>query len=79
MIIEPARETPVLAEVDVLVAGGGMAGIGAAVAAARGGASVLLLERLAFLGGTATAVTLGGLCGFLRADNGQMYPIIGGL
>ena len=79
MIIEPARETPVLAEVDVLVAGGGMAGIGAAVAAARGGASVLLLERLAFLGGTATAVTLGGLCGFLRADNGQMHPIIGGL
>ena len=79
MIREPARETPVLAEVDVLIAGGGMAGIGAAVAAARGGASVLLLERLAFLGGTATAVTLGGFCGMLRAANGEMHRIIGGL
>ena len=79
MITEPARQTPILAEVDVLVAGGGMAGIGAAVAAARGGARVLLLERLAFLGGTATAVTLGGFCGFLRACNGEMHPVIGGL
>jgi len=79
MILEAARRTPVLAEVDVLVAGGGMAGIGAAVAAARGGASVLLLERLAFLGGTATAVTLGGFCGMLRAANGEMHRIIGGL
>jgi 2-polyprenyl-6-methoxyphenol hydroxylase-like FAD-dependent oxidoreductase len=79
MITEPARQTPILAEVDVLVAGGGMAGIGAAVAAARGGAQVLLLERLAFLGGTATAVTLGGFCGFLRASNGQMHQVIGGL
>lgn len=79
MIHEPARHTPILAEVDVLVAGGGMAGIGAAVAAARGGASVLLLERMAFLGGTATAVTLGGFCGFLRAANGEMHRVIGGL
>ncbi len=79
MITEPMRETPVLAEVDVLVAGGGMAGIGAAVAAARSGASVLLLERLAFLGGTVTAVTLGGFCGMMRAANGEMHPIIAGL
>lgn len=79
MMREPARDTPILAEVDVLVAGGGMAGIGAAVAAVRGGARVLLLERLAFLGGTATAVTLGGFCGMLRAANGEMHPVIGGL
>ncbi|MBC7432972.1 MAG: FAD-dependent oxidoreductase [Rubritepida sp.] len=79
MMREPARDTPILAEVDVLVAGGGVAGIGAAVAAVRGGARVLLLERLAFLGGTATAVTLGGFCGMLRAANGEMHPVIGGL
>lgn len=42
-------------EVDVLIIGGGPAGIGAAVSAARGGSSVLLLERRAFLGGNITA------------------------
>ncbi|MBN1582148.1 MAG: FAD-dependent oxidoreductase [Anaerolineae bacterium] len=42
-----------LAKVDVLVVGGGPAGIGAALAAARHGAGVLLVERHAFLGGIA--------------------------
>jgi len=40
---------------DVLVAGGGPSGIGAAVGAAKGGASVLLVEQYGFLGGMATA------------------------
>jgi ribulose 1,5-bisphosphate synthetase/thiazole synthase len=54
-VIEPAREIPVIAEVDVLVSGGGPAGLGAAIAAAREGASTLLIERNSFLGGAATA------------------------
>lgn len=41
----PAREAPVLAEADVLVCGGGCAGVTAAVSAARRGASVVLVER----------------------------------
>jgi hypothetical protein len=45
-----------LAEVDVCVVGSGSAGSTAAIAAARGGASVLLVEKLPFLGGTSTAV-----------------------
>ncbi len=49
--IEP---TPVVAEVDVLVCGGGVAGIAAAVAAARAGARTLLVEGTGVLGGTAT-------------------------
>lgn len=40
---------------DVCVLGGGMAGVAAALAAARGGARTVLLERLGFLGGAATA------------------------
>jgi hypothetical protein len=45
-----------IAEVDVCVVGAGSAGSTAAIAAARGGASVLLVDRLPFLGGTSTAV-----------------------
>ena len=54
-ICEPARETPVVAEVDVAVAGGGPAGVGAAIAAARTGAKTLLIEQYGFLGGMWTA------------------------
>jgi len=52
---EPQREVDVLAEVDVLVAGAGVAGCAAAVAAARAGARTMLLERNGVLGGVATA------------------------
>ena len=45
MIDEPGRQTAVVAETDVLVVGGGPAGQAAAVAAARAGAEVTLLER----------------------------------
>ena len=41
---------------DVVVVGSGSAGSSAALAAARGGATVLLIEKLPFLGGTSTAV-----------------------
>jgi hypothetical protein len=58
MVSEPPRQTPVRAEVDVLVAGGGLGGIAAALSAARAGANVTLVERNAFLGGVATA----GMC-----------------
>jgi hypothetical protein len=44
---------------DVLVLGGGNAGCAAAIAAARHGARVLLIERYGFLGGTATAAMVG--------------------
>ena len=50
---EPGQVTPIVAETDVLVVGGGPAGQAAAVAAARSGASVTLLERYGYLGGLA--------------------------
>ena len=53
-IVEPERKTAVIAETDVLVCGGGFAGVAAAVAAARNGKSVMLIERYGFLGGLAT-------------------------
>lgn len=47
----PAREIPVIAESDVVVLGGGPAGVAAAVSAARMGAKVIVLERYSYLGG----------------------------
>lgn len=55
LVREAAREISVRDEVDVLVAGGGLGGVSAAVAAARAGAKTLLVERNGFLGGVATA------------------------
>jgi len=64
-VYEPAREIPVLAEVDVLVVGGGVAGCAAAYAAGKAGARTMLLERNGCLGGVATAT--------LMANIGNVY------
>ena len=53
-VTEPERQVPVAHEVDVLICGGGFAGIAAAVAAARNGVSTMLIEKYGFLGGLAT-------------------------
>lgn len=54
-VVEPSREIQLAGAYDVAVVGGGMAGIGAAIAAARNGAKVCLIERTCTLGGLATA------------------------
>lgn len=51
---EPARQIPVVDAADVVVVGGGPAGVAAAIAAARQGADVLIIEREYFLGGLFT-------------------------
>ena len=61
---EPARELPVAREVDVLVVGGGPAGLAAAIAAARDGAKTCLVEQFGYLGGTATASLMACINGF---------------
>ncbi len=53
-VIENSRELEVIKNVDVIVAGGGPAGLAAAIASARMGAKTVLIERAAFLGGVAT-------------------------
>jgi ribulose 1,5-bisphosphate synthetase/thiazole synthase len=52
---EKGRNLPVYSSLDVVVAGGGVAGFAAAVAAARSGAKTLLLERNGVIGGVATS------------------------
>jgi hypothetical protein len=75
-IPEPARQTPVIAHYDVLVVGGGIAGVAAAVAAARCSAKVGLIERYCGLGGLAT---LGNVVLWLPLCDGRGNQVVGGL
>lgn len=50
-VIQPERELPVLRTTEVLVVGGGPAGVAAAIAARRAGAEVTLVERYGHFGG----------------------------
>lgn len=72
----PQQRVPVVAECDVLVVGGGAAGIAASIAAARQGASVVLVERYGYLGGLAS----GGLIVLLLTlDDGDGHQVVAGL
>jgi hypothetical protein len=90
----PARTATVAADVDVLVVGGGPAGIGAAVGAAGAGARVVLAERYGFFGGNATAALVmplmsvhtqarsplpGAAQPLMPQDHGQGDPVIAGV
>jgi ribulose 1,5-bisphosphate synthetase/thiazole synthase len=65
-VLEAPRRTPVAADVDVLVVGGGPTGVGAALASARAGARTLVVERHGMLGGVWTAGLLNPLFDFQR-------------
>lgn len=56
---------------DVIVVGGGSAGLAAAVTAARAGAQVLLVERHGFLGGMGTASLVSTFCGLYQMTDGD--------
>lgn len=90
----PPRKATLASETDVLVIGGGPAGIGAAIGASQSGADVVLVERYGFLGGNATAALVMPLMSFhtqhhtleksgrserfLPTDHGEGSPVIAG-
>jgi hypothetical protein len=59
-LVEPSREIPVYAQVDVLVVGSGPAGLSAAIAAARQGVRTMIVERFGCFGGVITTVGVEG-------------------
>ena len=67
-IHEPARETPIIHEADVLVVGSGPGGLAAALAASRAGAKVCLVERFGCFGGNITVVGVEGFAWYRRED-----------
>jgi len=71
----PAESIPVSREVDVVVIGGGAAGIAAAISAAEGGARTLLIEQRGFLGGMGTVSLVPAFCPFTDKEK----PIIRGI
>jgi len=72
----PGSRVPIIARPDVLVVGGGSAGIAAATSAARNGADTLLIERFSYTGGLATG---GMIVLLLTMDDGAGKQAVGGL
>src|SRR6202042_203479 len=79
VIREPAREIPVRGEYDVVVLGGGPAGIAAAAAAGALGRRTLLVERYGFLGGMGTAAGVTNFCGLHANVDGDIRQVVHGV
>jgi len=77
-LLEPARHLPVLGEYDVVVIGGGPAGLAAAASAARRGAHTLLVEAYGFLGGMGTAGGVTNFAGLYGRHQGEMRQLVRG-
>lgn len=78
-LTEPARTLPVYGEFDVVVIGGGPAGLAASVSAARHGARTLLVERYGFLGGMGTAGGVTNFAGLYGRRGGEMQQVVHGV
>lgn len=74
----PAKDVPVIGEYEVVVIGGGPAGVFAATAASRAGLSTLLVERYGFLGGAGTMGGLSTFCGLHARVHGEDKLVVHG-
>lgn len=78
-IEEPGRRTSLLGEYEVVVVGGGPAGVMAAIAAARAGRATILVERHGYTGGAGSAGGLSTFCGLHANVHGEHRQVVHGL
>jgi hypothetical protein len=78
-IVEPERRIAVRGEYEIVVLGGGPAGIAAAAAAAAHGRKTLLVERYGFLGGMGTAAGVTNFCGLFANVYGDIRQLVHGI
>lgn len=78
-LTEPERKTAIGGDYEVVVLGGGPAGIAAAVAAGMHGRKVLLVERYGFLGGMGTAAGVTNFCGLHANVHGEIRQVVHGV
>ena len=78
-ITEPARDTPIFGAFEIVVLGGGPAGIAAAAAAGALGRKTLLIERYGFLGGMGTAAGVTNFCGLHANVHGDIRQVVHGV
>ena len=78
-LTEPSRQTPIWGEFEVVVVGGGPAGIAAATSAARAGRQTLLIESYGFLGGMGTAAGVTNFCGLHANVHGTIQRVVHGV
>ena len=78
-LTEPERQTPVGGDYEVVVLGGGPAGIAAAASAAQQGRKTLLIERYGFLGGMGTAAGVTNFCGLHANVFGEIKQVVHGV
>jgi len=78
IVIEEQRSVPVIGEYDVVVVGGGPAGLMSAIAAANAGLSTILVERYGFLGGAGTMGGLSTFCGLHARVHGEDQRVVRG-
>src|SRR6187431_3123025 len=78
-IREPERHIPVRGDYEIVVLGGGPAGIAAAAAAAGRGRKTLLVERYGFLGGMGTAAGVTNFCGLHANVHGEIKQVVHGV
>jgi hypothetical protein len=78
-VTEPARDTPIFGEFEIVILGGGPAGIAAAAASGALGRKTLLIERYGFLGGMGTAAGVTNFCGLHANVHGDIRRIVHGV
>ena len=76
-VVEQRKKIPIVEDVDILVVGGGMAGVGAAVAAGRAGLKTLVIEYFGCLGGNGTSGMVNNFCGYTTSGPNKVQIVQG--